>query len=374
MTLRPGTKAVHAGLPDKPEQGAAFLPGPTFAAPYHAAGEPGDFPYGGYGRYGNPTWEAYERAIGELEGGEVTAFASGMAAVSSLLLAITPGDVLVAPADGYPIVRALAAGHLAERGVQTRLVPTPGDWFAAMEDGVTMVWLESPSNPGLDVCDIRAIAAAAHELKAVVVLDNSLATPLGQSGLELGCDAVVSADTKATSGHSDVLLGHVATNNAHLGEVARTWRSQTGAVPGPFETWLAHRSLATLDVRLERECANALAIAELLASRDDIESVRYPGLPADPAHELAKRQMSRFGMVVSFTLESADRARRFFSTSDLIIEATSFGGVHTTAERRARWGHGDAVPEGFIRLSAGCEDTEDLVADVQKALDASGRD
>jgi cystathionine gamma-lyase len=147
----------------------------------------------------------------------------------------------------------------------------------------------------------------------------------------------------------------------------REWRRQAGAIAGPFETWLAHRSLATLDVRLERECANALAIAELLAGRDDVEGVRYPGLPGDPGHEVALRQMRRFGTIVSFDLGSRERAERFLDAAELVTEATSFGTVRTTAERRGRWG-GDRVPEGFIRLSAGCEDTADLVADLEQAL------
>jgi cystathionine gamma-lyase len=151
----------------------------------------------------------------------------------------------------------------------------------------------------------------------------------------------------------------------------REWRSQTGSVPGPFESWLAHRSLATLDVRLERQCANAQRIAELLAARVDVADVRYPGLAAHPRHELARRQMRRFGPVVSFTLESAERAQRFLSACELVFEATSFGGVHSTAERRARWDQGDQVSEGFIRLSAGCEESRDLLADIESSLHES---
>jgi cystathionine gamma-lyase len=368
----PGTRAVHAGLP-APEQGAPFLPGPVFAAPYHLTGDPEGVAYG-YARYGNPTIAAYEAAIAQLEQATaVTAFASGMAACAAVLLPLLrPGDVLVAPADGYPMVRTLAAEHLAGRGVETRLVATSGEWEPAVA-GARLVWLETPSNPGLDLCDVAAIAATAHAEGALVVLDNSLATMLGQSGLDLGCDIVVSADTKATIGHGDLLMGHVATRDAELGRAIRTWRDQTGALPGPFEAWLAHRSLATLDVRLERQCANALALAEALAARGGVADVRYPGLPGHPQHALAARQMRRFGMVVSFRLDSAERAQRFLSASELVFEATSFGGIHSSAERRARWGHGDAVPEGFIRFSAGCEETADLVADIETALDAAAR-
>lgn len=365
-----GTRVVHAGLPPA-EQGAPFLPGPTFAAPYHLSGdpEPGS---PAYGRYTNPTWEAYERALGELEGGAVTIFASGMAAVTAVLMRLRPGDVLVAPSDGYPIVRALATEHLAANGIECRFVPTAGDWLGAL-DGASLVWLETPSNPGLDICDVEAIASAAHSVGARVALDNTLATALGQSGLALGCDFVVSADTKATTGHADLLMGHVATREPDLGDEIHAWRSHTGSVPGPFEAWLAHRSLATLGVRLDRQCASAQALAEALTARDDVLDVRYPGLASHPAHDLAARQMRHFGMVVSFALESAERANAFLQAADLVIDATSFGGVHTTAERRARWGQGDEVSEGFIRLSAGIEETEDLVADVQSALDASAR-
>jgi cystathionine gamma-lyase len=287
-----------------------------------------------------------------------------------MLSTLVPGDVVVASGDGYPIVRTLAEEHLAPRGVETRYVPTTGDWQSAI-DGARLVWLETPSNPRLDLCDVEAIAGAAHEAGALVALDNTLATPLSQSPLALGCDFAVASDTKGMTGHADLLMGHVATRDEQLGAQIRAWRSHAGAVPAPFEVWLAHRSLATLDVRLERQCANAQALAEALASRDDVADVRYPGLPSHPQHELARRQMRRFGMVVSFTLDSAERAQRFIESCALVIEATSFGGVHTTAERRARWGHGDDVPEGFIRLSAGIEDGRDLVADIQSALDST---
>jgi cystathionine gamma-lyase len=361
---------VHAGLPPA-EQGAPFLPGPVFAGPYHLAGDPAGQPYG-YGRYDNPTWKAYESAIAELEdAAAATVFASGMAACTAVLLpALGPGDVLVAPADGYPMVRSIAAGHLADRGVKTVLVPTAGDWESAIP-GAALVWLETPSNPTLDICDVAAIAEVAHRNGALVALDNTLATPLGQSALDLGCDFAVSADTKTTIGHGDMLLGHVATRDDALTQDVRTWRDQTGGVAGPFDAWLAHRSLATLELRLDRQCANAQAVAEALSARTDVAEVRYPGLPGHPGHELAARQMRRFGMVVSFTLDSAERAQRFLSACELVFEATSFGGIHSTAERRARWGHGDKVAEGFIRFSAGCEDTSDLVADVTAALDAA---
>ncbi len=173
----------------------------------------------------------------------------------------------------------------------------------------------------------------------------------------------MTSDSKYVSGHGDLVLGHVATSDPGLYEQLVDWRTHTGSIPGPFEAWLAHRSLATLDVRLERESANALALAEFLSGRPEVSGVRYPGLPGDPAHELARRQMDRFGTVIGFELDGADRAEAFIDACELVAAATSFGGVHTSAERRGRWGR-DAVAEGFIRLSAGCEDTDDLIADV----------
>jgi len=365
----PGTRVVHAGLPE-PVQGAPFLPGPTFASPYHLAGDV-DAALSGYNRHGNPTWARYEAALGELEGGDAVVFASGMAAIGAVLLPwLGPGDVLVAPADGYPGVRALAQEQLAPRGVEVRLVPTEDAAIGAALDGATLVWLETPSNPGLDVCEVAALAAAAHAAGAAVLVDNTLATPLDQRPLELGADVSLASGSKALTGHSDLTFGHVATRDPERLAALRAWRVLGGAVPGPFEAWLAHRSLATLDVRLERQCANAQALAELLARRSDVSSVRYPGLPTDPAHAVAARQMRRFGPVLGFTLADAERAQRFLAACDLVFEATSFGGLHSTAERRARWAT-DAVPEGFIRFSAGCEAAADLLADVARALDAA---
>ena len=365
-----GTRVVHAGLPP-PEQGRPFLPGPIFAAPYHLSGDPHDEPYG-YGRHANPTWTAYERAVGELEGGETVAFASGMAATAAVLLpALRQGQVLVAPSDGYPVVRTLAARQLEPRGVDVRLVPTAGEGALAALDGAAILWLETPANPRLDVCDLEALVRAGHEAGAVVVVDNTLATPLGQSPLALGADLSVTSGTKALSGHSDLVIGLVTARDPERARGLREWRELTGAIPGPFETWLAHRSLATLELRLERQCATALALAERLAARPDVEGVRYPGLPEDAAHAVASRQMRRFGPVVSFELDGLERAERFLGALELVAEATSFGGLHSSAERRMRWGHGDAVPEGFIRFSCGCEDTSDVIADVERALDAS---
>jgi cystathionine gamma-lyase len=366
--MRDGTRVVGAGLPQA-RQGEPLLPGPTFAAPFHLTGDPHSTPFG-YGRDANPTWQRYEAALGALEDAECVLFASGMAAVSAVVLpALGPGDVLVAPDDGYPGIRWIAREHLAARGVDVRLVATDEAAVRGALDGATLVWVESPSNPGLDVVGIAALAEAAHAAGALLVVDNTLATALGQRPLDLGADLVVTSASKALSGHSDIVLGAVTTRDARWAERVRDWRTQTGSIPGPFEAWLAHRSLATLDVRLERACSNALALAELLAGRDDVSGVRYPGRPGDPAFVTAAAQMTRFGSVIGFALADAERAQAFLVRSALVTEATSFGGLHTSAERRLRWGT-DAVPEGFIRLSAGIEAPEDLIADISAALDA----
>ncbi len=364
--MRDGTRVIRAGLPGR-AQGAPFLPGPTFAGAYHFTGDPADATYT-YGRYHNPTWTHFERALSELEGGDAVVFASGMAAVAALFgVLLHPGDVLVLPSDSYYTTRLLAGGYLASIGIEVRLAPTRENAQFQHLNGAKLLWLESPSNPMLEVCDIAALAAAARERGVLVAVDNTTATPLGQRPLELGADFSMSSDTKALTGQSDLILGHVTARDPVWATQLRAWRSQQGAVPGPMEVWLAHRSLATLDLRLERQCASALAIARFLAARPEVQLVRYPGLPEDPAYPVASRQMSRSGPVVSFVLAGKEPAERFIGACQLIIQATSFGGIHTTAERRARWG-GDAIPDGFIRLSVGCEDTQDLLDDLEQAL------
>jgi len=367
----PATRVVHAGLP-APAQGTPFLPGPTFAAPYHLIGPSDASPYG-YARYANPTWTGYEVALGELEGGEAVLFASGLAAVAAVLLpALEPGDVVVVPADGYPGVTTIALEQLRPRGIEVRVVATDDAAIRGALPGATLAWIETPSNPGLAVLDVAALAVAAHAEGALLAVDNTLATPLLQRPLELGADLSVASASKQLTGHSDLVLGYVAAADPALAAQARAWRGLTGAIAGPFEAWLAHRSLATLDVRHERQCANALAVARALVARADVPEVRYPGLPGDPGHAPAARTFGgeRFGSVLCFDLETEERAQTFLAAARLIAEATSFGGVHSSAERRLRWGTDDVSP-GFIRMSAGIEDAGDLVADVCAALDVS---
>ncbi|MGW1883513.1 cystathionine gamma-lyase [Streptomyces sp. NPDC001970] len=381
MSMGDGTRAVRAGLPEARKH-EPTLPGPVFAAHYHLPGEPTG-PYT-YGRDDNPTWTLLERAIGELEapsepeggtgkgtgpGAETVVLASGMAAVSAVLLSqVRAGDVVVLPDDGYqalPLVRE----QLEAYGVEVRTAPTGGDAQLAVLDGAKLLWIETPSNPGLDVCDVRRLVDAAHAGGALVAVDNTLATPLGQRPLELGADFAVASGTKGLTGHGDLLLGYVVCRDASLAARVRHWRKVVGAIPGPMEAWLAHRSLATLQLRSDRQCANALAVARALTGRAEVTGLRYPGLPDDPSHKVASGQMRRFGSVVSFTLPDRAHAERFLAELHLVDDATSFGSVRSSAERRGRWG-GDAVPEGFIRFSAGAEDPEDLVADVLRALEA----
>jgi len=369
-----GTRAVRAGLPE-PVKNEPTLPGPVFAAHFHLPGDPTG-PYT-YGRDENPTWTLLERAIGELEapghdGVETLAFPSGMAAISAVLFSqLRAGDVVVLPDDGYQVL-PLVREQLTAYGIEVRTAPTGGDAQLEVLDGAKLLWIETPSNPGLDVCDVRRLAEAARARGALVAVDNTLATPLGQRPLELGADFSVASGTKMLTGHGDILLGYVTARDAALMGPVRRWRKIVGAIPGPMEAWLAHRSLATLQLRADRQNANALAIAEALRGRAEVTGLRYPGLPDDPSYKIASQQMRRFGCVVSFTLPTRARADRFLDALRLVDDATSFGGVRSTAERRGRWG-GDAVAEGFIRFSAGAEDPEDLVADVLRALDESAQ-
>ncbi|GGU23288.1 cystathionine gamma-lyase [Streptomyces violascens] len=367
-----GTRSVRAGLPE-PVAFEPTLPGPVFAAHFHLPGEAAG-PYT-YGRDTNPTWTHLERAIVELESpdesAEAIVFASGMAAISAVLLSqARSGDTVVLPDDGYqalPLVRE----QLEAYGIEVRTAPTAADAQLAHLDGVKLLWIETPSNPGLDVCDVRRLARAAHDAGALVAVDNTLATPLGQRPLELGADFAVASGTKGLTGHGDLLLGYVVCRDPNLAARVRKWRKVVGAIPGPMEAWLAHRSLATLHLRADRQAANALALAEALTKRAEVTGLRYPGLPSDPSYRLASAQMRRFGCVVSFDLPDRAFAERFLEALSLVDDATSFGSVRSTAERRGRWG-GDAVSEGFIRFSVGAEDAPDLIADVERALDEAG--
>ncbi len=368
-----GTNARAAGLQHLRRRGLNKgdpIPLPlTLASTFHLPGEPGDFHQ--YGRSENPTWEALEEMLAHLEDAPCVAFPSGMAAISSVLFGLLKaGDRILLPSDGYYTPRVLGDRFLSRFGVRFDLRPT-ASFLDGGFDGYRLVYVETPSNPGLDLCDIAAVASAAHAAGALVVADNTTMTPFGQRPLELGVDILVAADTKAPNGHSDVLFGHVASRDAEILKSIREWRKLSGSIPGPFEAWLLHRGLETLELRFERMCRSAETIAPRLKAHSAVRAVRYPGLPDDPSHNLAAAQMLRFGSLIGLTLDSADKAEAFIDGCALLQPATSFGSVHSSAERRARWG--DAVAPGFVRLSLGCEPTEELWSAIEASLDALSR-
>lgn len=319
-----------------------------------------------YGRNGTPTWAAVEAQLAHLEAAEVVAFPTGMAAISAALMAcLRAGDRVLLPSDGYYVTRVFGRDFLAGLGVEVVEIPTLR--FAEADfAGYKVVYLETPSNPGLDMVDIADVAARARAAGARVIADNTTMTPLLQRPLDLGADLVVAADTKAPAGHSDALMGHVAGRDAALVARVRDWRRLSGAVPGAMEAWLVHRGLETLELRLARMCDSAALIADRLADHPAVQAVRYPGLPGDPAHDLARQQMSGFGFLIGVTLRDAGVAEAFLSRCPYLVQATSFGGTHSSGERRARWG--DAVPEGFVRLSIGVEPVEPLWQAMAAAL------
>ncbi|MBV7377916.1 cystathionine gamma-lyase [Maritimibacter dapengensis] len=337
----------------------------TLTSMYHLPGDPAPG-VPGYGRAENPTWEALEAALSLIEDAPALAFPSGMAAISAALFAVVKaGDRIVIPTDGYYTTRLLADRFLAKLGVTVVTRPTL-DMARGGFEGVALVFLETPSNPGLDVCDLAGLCEAVRAAGGVSIVDNTTMTPFGQRPLELGADVVVASDTKAPGGHSDVLMGHVASRDAAFMEEVAAWRKLAGGIPGPFEAWMLHRSLETLPLRFERMCDSAEVIAARLAEHPAVRNLRYPGLADDPAHLMAKAQMTRFGFLIGLELESADAAERFINGCGLLAAATSFGGVHSSAERRARWG--DDVAEGFVRLSVGTEPVEALWAALDAAL------
>jgi cystathionine gamma-lyase len=365
MSPGDGTRCVHGGHVDG-GLGAPMHPGPVLSSTFQLGLPDDPTPPDFYGRAGNPTWRALEEAIGELDGGECVLFASGMAAIGAVLRLAAADGALVLPSDGYYLARSLAYGELQPLGVEVREVPTVAPLTSL--DGAALVLLETPSNPGLDVADIAVAAAAAHSAGALLAVDNTTATPLGQQPLALGADLVVASDTKALAGHGDVVLGHVSVTDARLAERLREARARGGAVPGPMEAWLAHRGLATLDLRLARQAANARAVVQALLGHPAVADLRWPGLPTDPSFAVASKQMRRWNGVLRFTLSSERAVGEFLSASRLVGSATSFGGLRSSADRRQRWG--DDVKAGLVRFSAGCEDSDDLVADVLAALDA----
>ncbi|MGB3482192.1 MAG: cystathionine gamma-lyase [Mycobacterium sp.] len=348
--------------------GQPVAPSPVLAATYHLAdhrsaeGAGLDF----YGRATNPSWRQVESALADLEGAaRALVFGSGMAAVTAALrVLLRPGSVLVVPADGYYQVRAYAAEYLVPLGVT--VIEAGWETICDAAGQADVVFAETPTNPGLDVVDLARLASICRHRGATLVVDNTTATPLGQQPLALGADLVVASATKALSGHSDLLAGYVTGNNPELMAAVERERTLAGGILGAFEAWLLLRSLGSAGLRHERQCHNALALATALHGHPAVRSVRYPGLPGDPAHRVAAAQMQRFGGLVSVELADAIAADELVRRSDLLVAATSFGGLHTAVDRRARWG--DSVSPGFVRISLGIEDTEDIVSDVLAAL------
>lgn len=352
--MRPATRAVHVGRPPHESDEPLNVP-ITMAATYVAGGSRE------YGRYTNPTWTAFEEALADLEGGEpgarCLAFASGLAAVSVVLDLVGADQLVVAPRHAYNGT-TMQLADLESRGrIRTRLVDLTDTAAVvdALEDAA-LVWLESPSNPAMELADLEAIAAAAHAAGATVVVDNTFATPVLQQPLDLGADLVVHSATKYISGHSDVLMGAIVTRNAELHDVLKRRRDLLGAIPGPFEAWLALRGLRTLPLRVERAQANATELAARLRTHPAVVDVRYPG----------------FGGMLAIVLEDADAADRLTHGTKLWVHATSLGGVESMFERRRRWAAEPAtIPEGLVRLSVGIEDVEDLWDDLVAALPGS---
>jgi cystathionine gamma-synthase len=362
--LSAATTVVAAGRPPSAPD-VPMNPPIVLSSTYHAGGPVG------YGRDGNPTWDALEHAIATLEGGRTLAFASGMAAVSAVLDDVPIGGVVVAPQAVYlgthaQLRRLEAANRIALRIVDIGKTAAVVDAVA----GADMLWIETPTNPLLEIADLATLIPAAHRQGARVVVDNTFATPLVQRPLEWGADVVVHSATKYLAGHADVILGLTVTRDEAWHTRLLTTRTLGGAIPGPVEAWLVLRGLRTLHVRLDRAQANANELAKRLARHPAVTRVRYPGLPTDPGHALADRQMSGYGAIVSIEVASGPQAaEQTCATTRLWTHATSLGGVESTLERRRRWpDETPAVPESLIRLSVGIEDVEDLWRDLDKAL------
>ena len=381
--LHPHSQVVHLGRPPAEPGGPLNAP-VMLTSTFHQGGAMV------YGRDANPTWEPLEEVVGSLEGGTAVAFASGMGAVSAVLeLLPTPGRLVIAR-DAYNGTRrwladAAARGRLRFRTVDVTDTAHAVQVCAETVGGPTrpsgrrgefgaggLLWLESPTNPLLAVADLAALCAGAHDLGMDVVVDNTFATPLLQRPLALGADVVVHSATKLLAGHSDVVSGLVVTGRPEVVDSIRTRRSLHGAILGPWEAWLTLRGIRTLGIRLERAQASAAVLAERLVGHPAVERVRYPGLADDPGRELAARQMSGFGAMVSFEVRGgADAAEAVAAATRLITAGTSLGGVESLIERRGRQAGEQDIPPGLLRLAVGIEDVEDLWADLDAALGAS---
>ena len=364
---RPETIAITAGRPAVAPD-SALNPPISLNSTFTSGGPIG------YGRYGNETWTALESAIGALEGGQTLSYSSGMAAVSAVFSTLPVGAKVVASNQGYSGVMTLLGNLTAAKKIKATLVAIADtDEVIAALDGADLLWLESPTNPSLDVADLPALIKAAKSRNITVAVDNTFATALVQKPLSMGADIVMNSVTKYLAGHSDVVLGSLSTNNPAHFKALEDARKFNGAIPGPFEAWLALRGIRTFPIRFARASENALELAKRLSEHPLVTRVRYPGLPTDPQHDKAKSFMKGFGAIVSFEYAgSAQATDRVCDSSKIVTNATSLGGVESLWERRRRWPIESAsVPESLIRLSVGCEDVEDLWADIDAALQAA---
>jgi len=359
-------RLVHAGR--RRRLGEAVVVPPVLATVLGSAGEPGA---ADYGRAGNPTWAALEDALGAVEDAIAVVFSSGQAASMALMLALTTGrDKLLLPCDGYYNARVLAE-RLRPHGAAPVLVDQSD--LAGIErelgSGGAVLWAESPTNPLLRVADLSWLGRVAAAAGAPMVVDNTVATGLLQRPLDLGAVASLCSLTKSASGHSDVIAGAVVTRDTELAGELRTWRTLGGGILGPMEAWLALRGLTTLPLRIERQSATAQAVAEHLAAHPNVAAVHYPGVNAATL-ALARAQMPRgFGPLLSFEVAgSAAVADAVIAAAQLIVPATSFGGVDSSWERRGRWA-GETAPPSLIRLSVGLEPAADLIADIDHAME-----
>jgi cystathionine gamma-synthase len=321
-----------------------------------------------------PTWEALETAVGQVEGGHAAAFSSGMAAIAAVLDLVPAGGRIVAPQDCYfGVGELLADAQEQGRWAVDRIDPTDTASVQAAVAGADLLWLETPSNPLLEVADLPALCAAGRRAGAIVGVDNTFATPLLQQPLALGADVSVHSATKFIGGHSDLLSGITIAREQALAERLRHRRSLSGATPGALEAFLALRGLRTLALRLDRGQRNAAELARRLDEHPAVSRVRYPGLPGDPGHRTAAAQMTGFGAVLAFEVADAPTADRLCDAVRVIVHATSLGGVESTIERRSKLPGQEHVPSGLLRLSAGCEHIDDLWNDLDSALQQAPR-